>query len=532
MRNSPLRLAAAMALIGFGTTGFVLPAHAQQASCRSVSPTRTQCRIDQPRVTQRMTVYSQVAFQPNDRVSIEAGGCVQTGGHGKTWKRYVDPRGPNSDRLYHGLIQIPGATTGLERIVDVRTRALVVPLSINVTDTSLRLGYEDDNYSDNGYWGHDDGDGNQCKGVGNAWVLITIDRSARASRCVGTPPADLASVCCLRSSPPQLPDDDKDGIPDRCEQVLAERFAPIVYHSTDESNFPVNVNWFLPKTSLWFYDDGCTPDLKRQILQAPAQGQLLGHSFGPSCGSGDTVRSDATRSKSKQRTFFLADVADQFRSGSRDTNDWITYVHAYLNNLGGVTIQYWRFYAYNDAINNHGGDWEGVHVILNRQLSPIGIGLLGHTSVDQKPWSAFTVEGSHPRVFSEGGGHATHERGDGIQSRGCPVPIGCVIDPNQPATFVRQETWPGGQVSWPDGHKSPSGGLLNMGEKSHPLNGQVFIQYSGIWGSPGTIQATSGYWGPVYNETGMRDDGFLTAWCNQMIGLDVSQECYPSATSR
>jgi len=49
----------------------------------------------------------QYTFQRNDTVVVEAGGCVQTGGSGSTWKRYVNPSGPNSDRLYYGLIRIP-----------------------------------------------------------------------------------------------------------------------------------------------------------------------------------------------------------------------------------------------------------------------------------------------------------------------------------------------------------------------------------------------------------------------------------------
>jgi hypothetical protein len=53
-------------------------------------------RIEQPNVKQHITNYTGVGFEPGDRVTISAGGCVQTGGAGKTWKRYVDPQGPNS----------------------------------------------------------------------------------------------------------------------------------------------------------------------------------------------------------------------------------------------------------------------------------------------------------------------------------------------------------------------------------------------------------------------------------------------------
>ena len=105
---------------------------------------------------------------------MQAGGCVQTGGAGKTWKRYVDPSGPNSDRLYHGLIQIPGVDSDLVHIAGVVNRTVDIPATVNPQNAVLRLGYEDDDYSDNGYWGHDDGTEDQCRGVGNAFVVLTV----------------------------------------------------------------------------------------------------------------------------------------------------------------------------------------------------------------------------------------------------------------------------------------------------------------------------------------------------------------------
>ena len=44
------------------------------------------------------------------------------------------------------------------------------------------------------------------------------------------------------------------------------------------------------------------------------------------------------------------------------------------------------------------------------------------------------------------------------------------------------------------------------------MNGQVFLQYSGIWGSPGFLFESSGYWNLAFNETAMHGD-FITAWC-------------------
>src|ERR1700685_604739 len=48
----------------------------------------------------------------------------------------------------------------------------------------------------------------------------------------------IASTCASISSG----DDDHDGVPDACEALLADRFAPVVIHSTDESTYPTNVD--------------------------------------------------------------------------------------------------------------------------------------------------------------------------------------------------------------------------------------------------------------------------------------------------
>jgi hypothetical protein len=152
-------------------------AQGAQVKC-SQSGNITNCRIDKPTVSKRRTEYDAIAFKPNDKILVNAGGCVQTGGSGATWKRFVNPSGPNSDRLYHGLISFPGRAE--ERIQGVIGHWIQLPPVIQPTMAFLVIGYEDDDYSDNGYWGHDDGTGDQCKqGTGRdggpAWVTIQID---------------------------------------------------------------------------------------------------------------------------------------------------------------------------------------------------------------------------------------------------------------------------------------------------------------------------------------------------------------------
>jgi hypothetical protein len=140
-------------------------------------------RIDSPRVNEPRTEYQQITFHAGDKVWFRAGGCVQTGGSGKTWKRYVNPSGPNSLNLYHGEIEIPGAIPTLTFLSDFMSPEEEGDWSGNVTVQPqngtfpamyLTLGYTDDGYGDNGYWGHDDGTENQCENIGNAFVDIYI----------------------------------------------------------------------------------------------------------------------------------------------------------------------------------------------------------------------------------------------------------------------------------------------------------------------------------------------------------------------
>jgi hypothetical protein len=139
-------------------------------------------RITEPVVTQPTKEYTQIKFLPGDAVYVHASGCVQTGGHGSTWKRYVDPSGPNADRLYYGTIWIPGvvgtSAAAQAKFKDVNSKTFSVPATANLAQTYLRLGYLDDGYGDNGYYSHDDGTDDQCKNSTNAAVVITITHGA------------------------------------------------------------------------------------------------------------------------------------------------------------------------------------------------------------------------------------------------------------------------------------------------------------------------------------------------------------------
>ncbi len=157
------------------------------------------CTIHKPIVGRAEWVYQDVMFAPGDKVFVNGDGCVQTGGSGDTWKRYVNPGGGGADHLYHGLVRVPTGRLAGTDVGNAMTRIEhVVGRPITVTGEGvpesqlvLHLGYEDDDYSDNGYDRHDDGTEDQCKGDngndgGPAHVTITICRQS-AEPCTSMP---------------------------------------------------------------------------------------------------------------------------------------------------------------------------------------------------------------------------------------------------------------------------------------------------------------------------------------------------------
>ena len=111
-------------------------------------------------------------------ITVDATGCVQTGGAGHTWKRYVDPAGADSGALYHGQISIPGATSGLVDFLPRTPTVYTIPssISIPVAQMFLTLGYTDNGYGDNGYYSRnsDNGNDDQCWDLGDASIVIDI----------------------------------------------------------------------------------------------------------------------------------------------------------------------------------------------------------------------------------------------------------------------------------------------------------------------------------------------------------------------
>jgi len=171
-----LLLGVLLASIFFAMTGCVHPG--QHMVVKTPTVLDQSYSISEPIVNNRIHRYEEVVLHDGDRVKVEAGGCVNTGGSGKTWKNYVSPEGANSARLYHGLIWLPGAAQGgfrvpvgtsPMRLEGVVGQTFTISASgLNPDDLRLYLGYEDDHYTDNGYYRDSAGaNGDQCKAPGS-----------------------------------------------------------------------------------------------------------------------------------------------------------------------------------------------------------------------------------------------------------------------------------------------------------------------------------------------------------------------------
>ncbi len=183
----------------------------------------------------------------------------------------------------------------------------------------------------------------------------------------GTAHAKAGGLAVPASTPTSPADDDHDGIPDDLEQILADRYAPIVFIEPDESNYPVNVDWFLARAHLQYHEDcfsdtdddiGPNPIVTQSLLLQPDGGPFW-HG-GPNCGATDmgyghpphhqltSVSPDPdglfsvgshTTGFADQQAFVIPDLDDSFHVGSTDPTEWKTYFHCYPTADGGIMIQ-------------------------------------------------------------------------------------------------------------------------------------------------------------------------------------------------
>lgn len=108
----------------------------------------------------------------------------------------------------------------------------------------------------------------------------------------------------------------------------------------------------------------------------------------------------------------------------------VVFAHPFLDGGGGLFVQYWYFYPFNDFVGNHEGDWEHVSVGVSADRARVtSVHYYFHGRSVVLPEGRYTpelVDGTHPIVYVGGRGYVVfdyptrlfaHERNSG--SHGC-----------------------------------------------------------------------------------------------------------------
>jgi len=285
---------------------------------------------------------------------------------------------------------------------------------------------------------------------------------------------------------------------DCLESELLDVHAPVLQlnpRSADRFR-PANVDWYLRRVGLLFHHNNC-PDDEVAPSGSLTQHRLLTFRVGKRAGlpfcrnTGSFVRTEGGPWDQDEH-FVLSPDQPSVREGSDDPADWIVYGHAYLNAINGVNLQYWFFYPFNDNLGsfNHEGDWESMTVRLrhDRSVDRVFFCQHGNCDISRRPDQMAWV-GGHPVGFVADGSHATYPSAEDCNDAPVSAEAGgpnCVSADTQ---SLRWFTWRGGARGRVG---LQGGGVVNVGERGAPLNGQLFIDYVGIWGERGETKVTSG----------------------------------------
>ena len=88
-------------------------------------------------------------------------------------------------------------------------------------------------------------------------------------------------------------------------------------------------------------------------------------------------------------------------------------MHVYPRTDGGINLQYWFFYTYNEGplFFDHDSDWEHVTVEVDRSGQPHGVFFAQHGNNNPgvyRAWTDVRKIGEHPVVLSARGTHASY----------------------------------------------------------------------------------------------------------------------------
>jgi hypothetical protein len=183
---------------------------------------------------------------------------------------------------------------------------------------------------------------------------------------------------------------DGNGLSDAMKWDLATRYLPSLQFKAGELFFPVDVGY----------------QLNNSVLKK-RNGEIV-----TPVDSHPTIASISTMNES----YFLANGSDLSTIAAdygkkNQTLGYTIYCHVTKDSTSTI-VQYWFFYAYNNApLNDHEGDWEMIELVLGAAQNPVWVAYSQHLQGERASWGDVEkIDSTHPVVYVARGSHANYFR--------------------------------------------------------------------------------------------------------------------------
>ena len=173
--------------------------------------------------------------------------------------------------------------------------------------------------------------------------------------------------------------------------ALAARFAPTLRLSAAEHYRPIAMQDYLAHATL---RSGTAP-LGKVVQRQPT---LFSLPVGGGSSYLDVRGPQPFLHASQYRT-----IEQALERARRPTVYWRI---AHQPSTGRLAIEYWFLYLYNDFVDRHEADWEGVTVVVDNG-APLGVSSSQHQGRTWSSWPA-TITDDHPVVYVAAGSHANY----------------------------------------------------------------------------------------------------------------------------
>jgi len=189
----------------------------------------------------------------------------------------------------------------------------------------------------------------------------------------------------------QAQDSDLDGILDSKEIELASLYLPRLQFKAGEKFYPVDITYHLTNS-------------------------ILKQRTGETVTTADSAPTISDISD-KGEDYFLDNKLGSLNEISADYEQkraslGYTIYSQVKPDSPYIVVQYWFFYAYNDApINEHEGDWEMIMILLDNAENPVFAVFSQHLQGQRAAWADVEkTDTTHPTVYVARGSHANYFR--------------------------------------------------------------------------------------------------------------------------